>query len=215
MTSWSPVMLMGLLMGVGYLSGSLMGAIWVCRAWQLRDPRFTGSCNPGFSNVLRVHGVSPALATLAVDACKAMPVLWLAKLAGLPLWTQGAIGLAVLLGHSYPPWHHFRGGKAVASAFGVLLMLVPGVALLCAACWALLAWRGRTAALASLASAALAPLASYFLAREATLIVSLFSVLVLVRHAWNLRHPGQSVGLVLSQRDTETDKAHQPLDEER
>ncbi|GAB2791177.1 glycerol-3-phosphate 1-O-acyltransferase PlsY [Halomonas shantousis] len=214
MTLLSPFMSTCLLMSAGYLSGSLLGAVWVCRIWKLRDPRFAGSCNPGFSNVLRVHGAAPAAVTLAVDAFKAMPVLWLAKWEGLPLWAQGLIGLAVLLGHSYPPWHHFRGGKAVASAFGVLLVLVPTVALLCAACWALLAWRGRTAAMASLASAAMAPLASYVLAREATPIVSLFSALVLVRHAWNLRHPGSGVGLALSRRGADSEKAGRQADDE-
>ncbi|GGY00109.1 glycerol-3-phosphate acyltransferase [Litchfieldella qijiaojingensis] len=178
------------LLVAGYLSGSWLGALTVCRLAGVRDPRFSGSRNPGFSNVLRLHGKHLALATLVLDAVKGMPVLWLAKGVGLPPWAQGLVGLGVLLGHSYPLWHRFRGGKAVASAFGVLLVLTPWVALCCALCWALLAWRVRTAAIASLASATLAPLLSLWLARDYVLVVLAFALLVLTRHVWNIRRMG-------------------------
>ncbi|WP_290793535.1 glycerol-3-phosphate acyltransferase, partial [Halomonas sp.] len=167
------------LVALGYLSGSWLGALTVCRLAGVDDPRLAGSFNPGFSNVLRLHGRRLALATLLVDAAKGMPVLMLAILLGLPPWAQGVVGLAVLLGHSYPLWHRFRGGKAVASAFGVMLVLTPGVALVCATLWALLAWRVRTAAVASLASAAAAPLASLWLAPDYVIVVIGFTLLVL------------------------------------
>ncbi|MGR2739765.1 glycerol-3-phosphate 1-O-acyltransferase PlsY [Billgrantia sp. Q4P2] len=172
---------------LGYLSGSWLGALWVCRLAGAGDPRQEGSGNPGFSNVLRLHGYRLAVVTLLFDACKGMPVLWLAMVLGMAPWAQGMVGLAVLLGHSYPPWHRFRGGKAVASAFGVLLVLTPWVALCCAALWVLLAWRVRTAAVASLASAGIAPLASLWLAPDYVLVVMAFTVLVLVRHLFNIR----------------------------
>ena len=172
---------------LGYLSGSWLGALWVCRVAGVGDPRREGSGNPGFSNVLRLHGRRLALATLVLDAAKGMPVLWLALAVGLPPWAQGMVGLAVLLGHSYPLWYHFRGGKAVASAFGVLLVLTPGVALICASAWAVLAWRVRTAAVASLASAGIAPLASLVLAPGYVLVVTTFTALVMVRHLFNIR----------------------------
>ncbi|WP_238984453.1 glycerol-3-phosphate 1-O-acyltransferase PlsY [Billgrantia kenyensis] len=176
---------------LGYLSGSLLGALWVCRAAGVGDPRQVGSGNPGFSNVLRLHGRRLAVATLLLDAAKGMPVLWLAIAMGMAPWAQGLVGLAVLLGHSYPPWHRFRGGKAVASAFGVLLVLTPWVALCCAALWTLLAWRVRTAALASLASAAAAPLASLWLAPDYVLVIMAFTALVVVRHLLNIRRLGR------------------------
>ncbi|HET8790390.1 MAG TPA: glycerol-3-phosphate 1-O-acyltransferase PlsY [Modicisalibacter sp.] len=179
------------LMGLGYLCGACLGAVWLCRLAGVGDPRLRGSRNPGFSNVLRVHGKRLALATLAFDAAKGVPVLWLAKSSDLPSWAQGLVGLGVLLGHSYPLWHRFRGGKSVASAFGVLLILTPPVALVCAACWALLAWRVRTAAVASLASAALAPLVSVWLARDYVWVIIAFAALVLVRHVWNIQRLGQ------------------------
>ncbi|WP_275288791.1 glycerol-3-phosphate acyltransferase [Halomonas elongata] len=183
------------LMALGYLSGTWLGALTVCRLAGVRDPRLAGSCNPGFSNVLRLHGMRLALATLLVDTVKGMPVLGLALLGDLPPWAQGLVGLGVMLGHSYPVWYRFRGGRAVASAFGVMLLLTPRVALCCALLWCLLAWSGRTAALASLASAALAPLFALWLAPAYTEVVIVFTLLVLVRHALYLR------GLSASKRD--------------
>ncbi len=179
------------LMALGYLSGTWLGALTVCRLAGVRDPRLAGSCNPGFSNVLRLYGTRLALATLMVDAAKGMPVLWLAMAMGMPPWAQGLVGLGVLLGHSYPAWHRFRGGKAVASAFGVMLVLTPWVALVCAALWSLLAWRVRTAAIATLASAALAPLASIWLAPDYVGVVIAFTLLVLARHVLNIRRLGR------------------------
>lgn len=179
------------LMAVGYLCGTWLGALWVCRWAGVGDPRLMGSGNPGFSNVLRLHGRRLALATLMVDVVKGMPVLWLAMALGLPPWAQGLIGLGVMLGHSYPAWHRFRGGKGVASAFGVMLMLTPGVALVCAAIWVLLAWRINTAAIASLASATAAPLTSVWLAPEYAGVVIAFTTLVLLRHLLNIRRLGR------------------------
>lgn len=179
------------LMAIGYLSGTWLGALTVCRLAGVGDPRLVGSCNPGFSNILRLHGYRLALATLVVDVAKGMPVLWLAMWLGLPPWGLGLVGLGVLLGHSYPAWHRFRGGKGVASAFGVMLVLTPWVALCCAALWMLLAWRVRTAAIASLASAAMAPLASLWLAPEFAGVVIVFTLLVLGRHVLNIRRLGR------------------------
>ncbi|QNI04824.1 glycerol-3-phosphate 1-O-acyltransferase PlsY [Halomonas sp. SH5A2] len=172
---------------VGYVSGSWLAALSVCRWAGLPDPRQHGSRNPGFSNVLRLYGARLAAVTLLLDALKGMPAVLAAKLLDFPVWLQGVVGLAVLLGHSYPLWHGFRGGKAVASAFGVLLVLVPAVALITALVWALLAWRLKTAALASLWSAMVAPLVCGWLAPSYVLVVGGFSLLVLTRHALNIR----------------------------
>ncbi|WP_447956139.1 glycerol-3-phosphate 1-O-acyltransferase PlsY [Vreelandella sp. EE7] len=172
---------------LGYLCGSWLAALFVCRLARVADPRECGSCNPGVSNVLRLYGPRLAGATLVLDAAKAMPVLALAKGQGLPVWVQGGVGLAVLLGHSYPLWHGFRGGKAVACAFGALLVLVPWVALSSAACWALLAWRLRTAAAASLISALLALLLALWFSPAYVYVVGTFTLVVFLRHAFNIR----------------------------
>lgn len=174
------------LLALGYFSGSWLAALWVCRLAGVDDPRRAGSRNPGFSNVLRLYGKRLALTTLILDAAKGMPALYLAKVAGLPPWMQGMVGLAVMLGHSYPCWHRFCGGKGVASAFGVLLMLTPVVALACAAIWLVLAWRVRTAAVASLVSAAAAPLVSLWLASDYLLVIIAFAALVILRHLLNI-----------------------------
>jgi glycerol-3-phosphate acyltransferase PlsY len=187
----APLDLILLLMALGYLSGTWLGALTVCRVAGVPDPRLAGSGNPGFSNVLRLYGRRLALATLLVDAAKGVPVLGLAFALGLSPWAQGLVGLAVLLGHSYPAWHRFRGGKAVASAFGVMLVLTPGVALVCALVWGVLAWRVRTAAVASLTSAALAPLASLWLAPDYALVITAFTLLVLIRHVINIQRLGR------------------------
>ncbi|WP_027966212.1 glycerol-3-phosphate 1-O-acyltransferase PlsY [Halomonas halocynthiae] len=172
---------------MGYVSGSWLGSVTVCRLTNKPDPRYSGSCNPGASNVLRLYGKHLALATLLIDALKSWPVLIIGLVLNLPPWGLGLVGVSVLLGHCYPQWNHFRGGKAVASAFGVMLLLVPGVALLCAMTWGLLAWKVRTAAVASLVSAALAPLISLWLAPDYTAVVVVFALLVLGRHAINIR----------------------------
>lgn len=190
-----------LLLTLAYASGSWLGALSVCRMAGVRDPRLAGSRNPGFSNVLRLHGARLALTTLALDAAKGMPAVWLAKQLALPTWLQGLVGLSVLLGHSYPLWYRFHGGKAVASAFGVLLILTPGVALLCAGLWALLAWRARTAAVASLAAACLAPLASWWLAMEYVWVVCGLALLVIARHVWNIRRLGHGSELSLNRQE--------------
>ncbi|CAM3922650.1 glycerol-3-phosphate 1-O-acyltransferase PlsY [Vreelandella rituensis] len=172
---------------VGYLCGSWLAALSVCRWGGVADPRQCGSFNPGASNVLRMHGSRLALMTVILDALKGMPVAGLVKWLGMPIWLQGAVGLAVLLGHSYPLWHGFRGGKAVASALGVLLVLVPEVALLGVLSWALLAWWLKNPGRASIVSALLTPLLSLWLTPEYTGVVAVFSVLVLARHWHNLR----------------------------
>mgnify|MGYP003663666879 CR=1 FL=1 len=171
---------------VGYLSGSWLAALSVCRLAGVGDPRQHGSLNPGFSNVLRLYGVRLATATLLLDTVKGMPAIVGAVIMSCPIWLQGLVGLAVLLGHSFPLWHGFRGGKSVACAFGMLLVLVPSVALLSAVIWALLAWRWQTAAAASLTTALVAPLACVWLAPEYVIIVGGFSLLVLARHGFNI-----------------------------
>lgn len=171
---------------VGYLSGSWLAALSVCKLAGVGDPREHGSLNPGFSNVLRLYGPRLAAATLLLDALKGMPAVLGAKLVSCPVWLQGLVGLAVLLGHSFPLWHGLRGGKAVASAFGVLLVLVPYVALLSALTWGLLAWRSKTASMASLVSALAAPLLCAWLAPEYVKVVGGFSLLVLIRHGFNI-----------------------------
>ncbi|MCS6945393.1 MAG: glycerol-3-phosphate 1-O-acyltransferase PlsY [Sutterellaceae bacterium] len=145
---------------VGYLLGSVSFAVLVSKVFGLADPRTYGSRNPGATNVLRSgHRVAAAL-TLAGDALKGALAVWLAQRFG-PAWGVGAFGiaatgLAAFLGHLYPLFFRFQGGKGVATFFGVLGLLNPWLAVACGVTWGLVAYFFRYASLASVAAAVVA-----------------------------------------------------------
>lgn len=145
---------------LAYLVGSVSAAILVCRAAGLPDPRTEGSGNPGATNVLRVGGKKAAAATLVGDGLKGyLPVL----LAGWLLGTPGAerivalVALAAFLGHLYPVFFDFRGGKGVATALGALLALNGTAGLLAILVWLAASLAFRRSSLASLIAFALVP----------------------------------------------------------
>lgn len=142
----------------GYLIGSLSTAVIVSRAMGLPDPRGVGSGNPGATNVLRSGGRFAAGLTLLGDAAKgALPVLGTAALtAHAP--TVVIAGLAAFLGHLYPVFFDFRGGKGVATALGALLALAPGSGLLAILSWLAIGLATRISSLAALATFVLVPL---------------------------------------------------------
>lgn len=143
--------------GAAYLLGSLSSAIIVCRVLGLPDPRAQGSGNPGATNVLRLGGKKAAAITLAGDFLKGyLPVL-AATLTELPPTTVAAVALAAFLGHLYPLFFQFRGGKGVATAFGAILGLSPWSALAALAVWLIIAKLFRVSSLAALAAAATTP----------------------------------------------------------
>jgi hypothetical protein len=115
-----------------YLVGSLSFAVIVSRTMGLADPRSYGSKNPGATNVLRSGNKAAALLTLAFDALKGYVPVWLALAFGARLglgeWTVAFVGLAAFLGHLWPVFFRFQGGKGVATAAGVLMALTPGLA---------------------------------------------------------------------------------------
>ncbi|MBS0289015.1 MAG: glycerol-3-phosphate 1-O-acyltransferase PlsY [Proteobacteria bacterium] len=107
----------------GYLLGSISSAILICWLFRLPDPRFAGSKNPGTTNVLRLGGKFPAALTLLCDAVKGALPLMLAKCATQNPWVLSVILLTPVLGHMYPVFFHFKGGKGVATTIGGLLAL--------------------------------------------------------------------------------------------
>ncbi len=143
---------------VAYLFGSVSSAIIVCRLMGLPDPRTQGSGNPGATNVLRVGGKTPAAITLFGDMLKGLlPVLagqWL----GVPPLVLGLTGAAAFLGHLYPVFFGFRGGKGVATMLGVLFGFHWAVGAATAGTWLLVAKGFRISSLAALIATALAPL---------------------------------------------------------
>src|SRR5437763_15167536 len=104
---------------VAYLVGSIAFAVVVSRAFGLPDPRSYGSKNPGATNVLRTGRKAAAVLTVAGDAGKGWPAVWLTQLATADLAAMALAGLAVFLGHLFPVFHRFHGGKGVATAAGV------------------------------------------------------------------------------------------------
>jgi glycerol-3-phosphate acyltransferase PlsY len=176
-----------------YVIGSLDFAVVVARAHGV-DIIAVGSGNPGASNVLRTLGRVPAAMVFLGDALKgviAAAIGWLAGGVGNPatsLWAFAA-GLMAVLGHCFPLFHRFRGGKGVATAAGVLLFTVPAAAAILAAVWALVARVFKVASIASLVVVALAvPLAWWQGTRGPALAgLAVILVLIVIRHIPNIR----------------------------
>jgi glycerol-3-phosphate acyltransferase PlsY len=146
---------------LSYLLGSLSFAVIVSKFMGLSDPRSYGSKNPGATNVLRSGNKKAAVLTLLFDAVKGwVPVVWVLQHGapfGLSEGTAAAAGLAAFLGHLYPIFFRFQGGKGVATALGVLMGVSPILGLLVALTWLGIAWFFRYSSLAALLAAILAP----------------------------------------------------------
>ena len=174
---------------LAYLLGSLPFAVIVSRAFGLADPRSYGSGNPGATNVLRSGNKLAALLTLAGDAAKGWLAVWLAQRLG----AEGAIvalaGLAAFLGHVFPLFLKFKGGKGVATALGVLAGLSGPLALAAAATWFLVAWLTRYSSLAAIAAALATPLAGWLLLGDTRLVacVTVLAAILIWRHKENIR----------------------------
>jgi glycerol-3-phosphate acyltransferase PlsY len=177
-----------------YLIGSLSFAVIVSRAMGLADPRTYGSGNPGATNVLRTGNKVAAIATLALDALKGyVPVVlaWIG--AEVHHWwgdgTIAAVGLAAFLGHLWPVFFRFKGGKGVATAAGVLFGFNPLLGLATLATWAIIAAFFRYSSLASLAAAVFAPFYQLLIweADAYALVIFALSLLLVWRHEGNIR----------------------------
>jgi len=175
-----------LLILFAYGLGSISGAISVCRCFSLTDPRKTGSKNPGATNVYRIGGTTPAVLTLFIDSAKGAIPVYLAIVLTLPELTQGLIALAAIVGHMYPVYYHFKGGKGVATTLGAGLVLSPPTTLFITACWILVARKVRISSVASITAALLAPITAYILDPSYTLVYSILSVMIIFRHKDNI-----------------------------
>ena len=180
-----------------YLVGSLSFAVIVSRAMGLNDPRTFGSKNPGATNVLRSGSKAAAIVTLLLDAFKGwLPVMlvkWFGAAHGLGDGTMAMVGLAAFLGHLFPVFFRFEGGKGVATALGVLLATswILGVAI--GLTWLLVAYLSRYSSLSSLLAAVLAPVYYIFgdgvvwaMDKSVVLSTAVMSLLLIWRHAENI-----------------------------
>ena len=184
---------MDLILGIvlvvlGYLCGSLASAIIVCRIMKLPDPRREGSGNPGATNVLRLGGKTAAALTLAGDMLKGTVPVLLAHLLSDSPTVLAATAVAAFIGHLYPVFFHFKGGKGVATAFGAIAALVYPVALFMGAVWVVAAMATRYASFASIAAAVMAPLFALLFIREPAYILALvvIAALLVYRHWGNI-----------------------------
>ena len=184
MVSQAAIVLIG-----AYLLGSISFAVVVSRAMGLADPRTYGSHNPGATNVLRTGNRTAAILTLLGDALKGVVAVLLVRFglgAGEELVTLA--GLAAFVGHLYPVFHRFQGGKGVATAAGVLLALHPAVGGGVLLTWLIIAFFFRYSSLAALVSAVFAPFwqALLFGLDARVLIILVMSALLVWRHRANI-----------------------------
>ncbi len=179
-----------LLVLAAYLLGSVSSAILVCRALGLPDPRTQGSNNPGATNVLRIGGKKAAAITLVGDSLKGVIPMVAAHLLGMGPAVLAAVGLAAFLGHLYPVFFGFRGGKGVATALGVQIGLWWPIGLSVAAIWLFVAKVLKVSSLSALVSMALAPIVVWAFWPERVLIGMQLVVtgILFWRHRSNIRN---------------------------
>ncbi|MEK6208975.1 MAG: glycerol-3-phosphate 1-O-acyltransferase PlsY [Pseudomonadota bacterium] len=177
---------------VAYLIGSISFAVVVSWFFGLPDPHTYGSGNPGATNVLRTGKKAAAVLTLIGDAAKGAFALWLAQQFapqfGVGEAALAAVALAAFLGHLFPLYFRFRGGKGVATAAGILLAMDWRIALTLLVVWVLVAVVSRYSSLAAIVAAALSPLAAFhFLGwGPMTWAVLVIAVLLVWRHRGNI-----------------------------
>ena len=180
-----------------YLLGSLSFAVIVSRVMGLKDPRSFGSKNPGATNVLRSGSKAAAVITLLLDAAKGwLPVVLVQGFGqphGLGDGTVAMAGLAAFMGHLYPVFFKFEGGKGVATALGVLLGINPWLGLATALTWLIIAYFFRYSSLASLAAAAFAPVyylfgdrVAWYADKSITLAIFVMGMFLAWRHRENI-----------------------------
>ena len=187
--AWTLLAILG-----AYLIGSVSFAVVVSRVFGLADPRSYGSGNPGATNVLRSGNKLAAGLTLVGDAVKGWLAVWLVERYGPPLgigdWGIALAGVAVFLGHLYPVFFHFKGGKGVATAAGVIVAFNPWLALATGATWLIIAFFFRYSSLASLVAAVFAAFYSAFGwgFDERFIALVVIAGFVIYRHQANIRN---------------------------
>lgn len=185
--SFSFILSAVLLCIVSYLMGSVSTAILVCRAFGYPDPRSEGSNNPGATNVLRIAGKGPALLTLAGDVGKGILAILLGRVLSVDELTLALMGLAAFIGHLFPLYFNFEGGKGVATALGVITTLAWPIGLGIMLIWLVVAVLSRYSSLAALVSWALAPLLVYLYQPVLFYPIALMAVLLIIRHHANIK----------------------------
>ncbi|WP_206484944.1 glycerol-3-phosphate 1-O-acyltransferase PlsY [Thalassotalea sp. G2M2-11] len=174
------------LTAMAYLIGSISSAILVCKLLALPDPRTQGSQNPGATNVYRIGGKGAAISVLFFDILKGTVPVWLAYFLKVDPFALGVIAIAACLGHMFPIFFQFKGGKAVATAFGVLLPIGLDLGGLLVLTWLSVAKLTRYSSLAAIVTVLLAPLYILLLKPLYTYPAMMLSCLIIFRHKDNI-----------------------------
>ena len=178
---------------VAYLIGSVSFAVVASRAFGLPDPHTYGSGNPGATNVLRTGNRKAAVLTLIGDAAKGWFAVWLATRMvvayDMPSWTIAAVALAVFIGHIFPVFHRFAGGKGVATAAGIVLGLNWPLGLALLVVWLAIAFGFKVSSLAALVASLFAPIGSFYVFGNSTISWTMVVIALLLfwRHRTNIR----------------------------
>jgi len=172
-----------------YLIGSISSAIIICRLMGLPDPREQGSGNPGATNVMRIGGKKAAAITLLGDSLKGLIPVYAANALGLPAELVAATGLAAFIGHLYPIFFGFKGGKGVATSVGVLLGFFWALGLAFMATWYLVYKLGKISSLSALVASTLSPVFAWLIVGDEAIVAAsaVMTVFLLWRHKSNIQ----------------------------
>ncbi|MDC0535863.1 glycerol-3-phosphate 1-O-acyltransferase PlsY [Francisellaceae bacterium] len=173
---------------IGYLAGSVNSAIITCKLLGLPSPRTVGSGNPGATNVLRLGGKKAAIITLTGDALKGLLPVLIAYLLNLSPVYVACVALAAIIGHIFPIFFGFKGGKGVATLIGVMFGFSWYIGLIFLGIWLLVAYTTKYSSLSSILATVLIPIAVYFFyGTSPTIIFGIIAIIVVVRHHENIQ----------------------------
>lgn len=175
-----------LMMVLAYLAGSISSAVLVSRLFALPDPRTHGSGNPGATNVYRLGGRIAAFLTLLLDVLKGTIPVWISYFLGIEAIFLGLVAIAACLGHIFPLYFGFKGGKAVSTALGAMLPIGLDLSGLLIITWIATVFISGYSSLAALITVTLAPLYTWFIKPQYTLAVAMLSLLIILRHRSNI-----------------------------
>ncbi|MDD1631496.1 MAG: glycerol-3-phosphate 1-O-acyltransferase PlsY [Methylococcaceae bacterium] len=172
-----------------YLIGSISSAIIICRLMGLPDPREQGSGNPGATNVMRIGGKKAAAITLLGDLLKGLIPVYIANLLGVSVGLLASIGLAAFLGHLYPVFFKFKGGKGVATSIGVLLGFSWLLGFAFIGTWLLIYKMGKISSVSALCASVLSPVYAWLISGDIVVVGAsvVMMVLLLWRHKSNIQ----------------------------
>jgi glycerol-3-phosphate acyltransferase PlsY len=175
-----------LMFASAYLLGSVSSAVLVCRLFNIGDPRNLGSGNPGATNVLRLAGRFPASLVLIFDVLKGTVPVWTSYYLGFEPFYLALVSVSACLGHMFPLFFGFSGGKAVATAFGSILPLGLDLAALLITTWFVVLVLTRYSSLAAIITVALSPIFTSLINPAYSVPVAVLALLILLRHKDNI-----------------------------